>query len=58
MTRRLSFRVIEGGGDPVAKPQPSPPVYMVGVIVGTWFACVAVAWTAATVCGALGLNRP
>lgn len=55
----MSFRVIEGGGEPVASPRRTDvPFYMVGVITVSWFACVGVAWTAYAVCRALGLVKP
>lgn len=60
--RRMSFRVIEGGGE--ARPeQPLPlqaPVglYIVGAVVLSWCFAVGVVWTAYTVCIVTGLCRP
>lgn len=60
--RRMSFRVIDGGGEVRHEPPPSmqAPVglYIVGAVVLSWCFAVGVVWTAYTVCIVTGLCRP
>lgn len=60
MSRRLSFRVAEGGGDPVAR-EPDRhgniPLIMVGTIALGWAAAVGAAWVAYAICCATGLVK-
>ena len=57
----VSFRVIEGGGDPVARrplPSDNGPLLMVGAVVLGWAALIGLAWTAYAVCRLTGLVKP
>jgi hypothetical protein len=53
----VSFRVIEGGGDPVARRRGSPLLCAVGTVVFGWAVLLGIVWLAYSGCQVVGVCR-